>query len=361
MIDTPMNADSSPSARYHRQMLLPGVGEAGQRRLYGSSALLIGCGALGTVIAESLVRAGVGRLRIIDRDLVELTNLQRQTLFIEADADEATPKAIAAARRLGQINRDVAVEPIVADYTAANALSLAADCDVLLDGTDNFETRLLINDVAVKLGKPYVYGGAVGTGGMMYVVLPTAGGAHRATPCLRCVLDEAPAPGSAATCDTSGVLGPIAGIIANLQAAEAIKLLSGNTAAVTRELICVELWPLRFRTLDVCGAFEAGACSCCGERRFEYLDAQRGSRTTSLCGRNAVQISASPAAVDLDALAQRLAPHGAVRRNEHLLRAELKQADRDLALTIFPDGRALIHGTADTTLARAIYSRYVGI
>lgn len=338
-------------------MLLPGIGETGQRRLRGASALLVGCGALGTVIAESLVRAGIGRLKVIDRDIVELTNLQRQTLFVEADAAEATPKAVAAARRLAHINGEVTIEPIVADFSAANAPGLAADVDVLLDGTDNFETRLLMNDLAVKLGKPYVYGGAVGTTGMMYVVMPGQG------PCLRCVMEDVPAPGSGQTCDTAGVLGPVAGVVANLQAAEAIKLLSGNLASVTREWISMDLWSGRFRAIDVSAAYEPGRCICCGRRCFEYLEGERGSRTFSLCGRNAVQISSRAliaGAADLSLMETRLAIHGPVKRNEHLLRAELRDAGRDFQLTLFPDGRVLIHGTADPALARAIYARYIG-
>lgn len=344
MTDTP---------RYHRQMLLEGIGEAGQRSLRDSTALLVGCGALGTVIAELLTRAGVGRLRIVDRDLVELTNLQRQVLFDESDAREGLPKAEAARRRLACINSEIVIEPVVADFNSTNAERLARDTDAIVDGTDNFETRYLLNDLAVKLAKPYVYGGAVGTRGMVYTVMP-----HR--PCLRCVFDV-PAGGNRETCDTVGVLGPVAAMIASIESAEAIKLLSGNADRVSPDLLSVDLWSNTIRRIDPGSADPQ--CPCCGLRQFDYLEGDRRGSTTSLCGRNAVQIITVHAGehIDLAPLADRLAAHGPVNRNEFLLRAEFTERDHAYQLTLFPDGRAIIHGTADPALAKSLYSRYVGL
>lgn len=334
-------------------MLLNGIGETGQTSLRAGSVLLIGCGALGSTIAELLTRAGVGRIVLVDRDLVELTNLQRQVLYDEADARDQMPKAVAAARRLGQINGAVTLEPVVADFNATNAERLTREVDVILDGTDNFETRYLLNDVAVKLGKPYVYGGAVGTRGMMYVYQP-------GRPCLRCVFDE-PAGGARETCDTVGVLGPAASIIASFESAEAIKLLSGNPDAVNPKLITLDVWANTMRSI---GVGEADAeCPCCGLHRFEYLEGSRRAATTSLCGRNAVQIVTGHLgeAIDLAPLAERLAAHGPVQRNEYLLRAELRERDHEYQFTLFPDGRAIIHGTADPAVAKSLYSRYIGL
>ncbi|MBI1375405.1 MAG: thiazole biosynthesis adenylyltransferase ThiF [Phycisphaera sp.] len=392
---------SSPD-RYHRQQLLPDLGPAAQQRLAAASALLVGCGALGTVIAESLTRAGVGRLVVVDRDLVELTNLQRQVLFDENDVRAATPKAIAAQRRLGQINSGVTIDAHVADFNPTNAERLAAGCDVIVDGTDNFETRYLLNDVAVKRGTPYVYGGAVGTQGMMMVILPAPFPSpckgegegeglnvlarhdtpqhspsprpspsrereYEPGPCLRCVFDSPPPAGSAETCDTAGVLGPAVGIVANLQATETLKLLTGNADRVNRRLVTIDPWRNTLRQLDISNAYQPGACPCCGGRRFDYLDGDRASRTFTLCGRNAVQVAA-PAnganggdVVDLAPIAARLTSHGNVTHNDYLLRAELTERDTKYQLTLFPDGRAIVHGTDDATTAKAIYTRYVGL
>lgn len=346
-------------------MLLEGIGEAGQRRLRASTALLVGCGALGSAIAELLVRAGVGRLRLVDRDLVELTNLQRQVLFTESDAQQGLPKAAAAADRLGRVNSTVAVEPVVADFAPDNAQRLADDADLLIDGTDNYETRFLLNDLSVKRGLPYVYGGAVGTRGMVYNVLPGEG------PCLRCIFGDAPA-GGGETCDTVGVLGPLASAVASLQAVEAVKLLTGNRDRLRRTLLTLDPWAGGFRELDVSAAHDPADCPCCGLNRFDYLDGARGSATTSLCGRNAVQIRSGTGGgagdggdrvkrVDLDALARRLARHGQVQRNEFLLRAEIAGGHDPFHITIFPDGRAIIHGTADPATARNLYAKYVGM
>lgn len=337
--------------RYHRQQLLDEIGPAGQQQLRRGSAVIVGIGALGTHIVELLTRAGIGRLRLVDRDLVELTNLQRQVLFTEADAREAMPKAVAAARRLEQINSDVELDPVVADFDARNAERLAGDVDVILDGTDNFETRFLINDIAVKHGRPYVYGGAVATHGMVYTVQP-------GRPCLRCVFDEPAERGE--TCDTAGVLASVTSIVAAMQTAEAMKLLTGTAERVNPKLVRFDPWRSTHQMIDV--GEPDPACPCCGARRFEYLDNPRCSATANLCGRNAVQFTAPQQVhVDLPPLAARLAAHGRVRCNEHLLRAELTEHDQSYELTIFPDGRTIIHGTADPTRARSLYSKYVGL
>ncbi|MBI1370420.1 MAG: thiazole biosynthesis adenylyltransferase ThiF [Planctomycetes bacterium] len=335
-------------------MLLSEIGEAGQARLRAASALLVGCGALGSTLAELLVRAGIGRLVLVDRDLVELTNLQRQTLYDESDAREGLPKAAAAKRRLAAINSQVTLDAVVADYAPANAVRLSRDVDVLLDGTDNFQTRFLLNDVAVKLGKPYVYGGAVGTRGMVYTLMP-------GRPCMRCLFDDAPPAGVTETCDTRGVLGPITSLIAAMQAAEAIKLLTGNEGRIAPAMVSIDLWHNTFKSMNV--GEPLPDCPCCALKRFDHLDGARGSGVASLCGRNAVQITADRAdsAIDLPQMATRLASHGRVMRNEYLLRADLAEHGRDYQLTLFSDGRAIVHGTADPAVARSLYSRYIGL
>ncbi|MHC4995877.1 MAG: HesA/MoeB/ThiF family protein, partial [Planctomycetota bacterium] len=278
--DPPPSPDSS--SRYHRQTLLDGFGPEVQKRLAQSRVLVVGCGALGTVIVDALARAGVGRLRVVDRDVVEPTNLQRQVLFDEVDAESGAPKAAAAKARLGAINSRVDVEAVVADFNASNAPRLARDVDLLIDGTDNFQTRYLLNDVAVKEGLPYVYGGAVATTGTVYAVLPTpervtelaasyiAAGA--AGPCLRCIEPEPPAAGVGPTCDTVGVLGPVASLVASAQATEALKILTGQWERVNRRLLSIDVYANSYRQIDVSGAYESGACVCCGERRFEFLE-----------------------------------------------------------------------------------------
>jgi adenylyltransferase/sulfurtransferase len=367
--------------RYHRQILLPAIGETGQRRLLQAHALVVGCGALGTMIADALARAGLGTLSIVDRDTVELTNLQRQVLFDESDVERTAPKARAAAERIARINSRITVHAHVDDFNHRNAERYVRGVDVILDGLDNFETRYLLNDLAVKFGLPYVYGGAVATGGMSMTVLPHS--AHRtstpqrsvrwddaqATPCLRCVFPAAPPPGAAATCDTAGVLGPAAAIIAAHQVAQAIKLLTGNLDALDRTLVSIDVWHNRTHRFAVEGARDAQICPCCGDGRFEFLTGQATSATTSLCGRNAVQISpADPAAVhsglDLAQVTSRLRPHGDFSHNGYLVhgRFAAETGDRGdrLELTLFPDGRAIIKGTTEPETARSIYAKYVG-
>lgn len=357
--------------RYHRQTLLPGFGHDGQRRLLGSTALILGCGALGSAAADLLTRAGVGRLIVVDRDYVELTNLQRQVLFDEQDAAEALPKAEAARRKLARVNSTVDVTAVVDDLNHRNIERHAAGADVLVDGLDNFETRYLANDYAVKHGVPYVYGGAVGTAGAAFTVLPhteskTAPWEQpapgHATPCLRCLFEEAPPPGTTPTCDTVGVLGPLATLIAAFEAAEALKILTGNYAHVSTALLNVDLWANTILPLKVAGARERGDCPCCRQRRFDFLDGKAGSSATALCGRDAVQLShrETGAGVDLGTIAGRLRAHGRVVANDYLVRAELVEAGKPYELTVFGDGRAIVKGTSEPAAARSVYAKYVG-
>jgi len=354
--------------RYHRQTLLPGFGEAGQDRLLRSRLLLIGCGALGSVVADWLVRAGVGQLVIADRDFVEWTNLQRQVLFDESDAREALPKAEAARRKLNAINSQVEVAAVIDDVHPGNIERYAHGCDVIVDGTDNFETRYLINDVSVKHGIPYVYGGAVGTSGLQYTVLPHTQSADapweqagRATPCLRCVFPDAPAPGSAETCDTAGVLGPVVGLIAAHEATATLKTLLGQWDTIPPKLLALDPWHNDMRSMDVSGARDAGDCACCVRRHFEHLSASTAQRSVTLCGRDAVQLrGADGQRLDLSAIASRLTAHGDVTVHEFMLRAAITDGAHDYELTVFPDGRAIVKGTQDTATARSVYARYVG-
>jgi molybdopterin-synthase adenylyltransferase len=341
----PLNLD-----RYIRQVRYPPLGEAGQRRLAASRALICGCGALGSVLANTLVRAGVGAVRIVDRDFLELNNLPRQVLFDEDDVAAGLPKAVAAADKLRKINSQVTVEPIVADITPANIEALSAGADVLLDGTDNFETRFLINDAAVHLGLPWVYGGCVGAEGQTMTILPGV------TACLRCLLPECPPPGSTPTCDSVGVLAPIVGVIASIEAVEAIKILSGNRDAVSRHLTVVDLWQNHLARVDLRTLRENSDCPACKRREFSWLAGREGSRAAILCGRNAVQLTSADRPLSLDELARRLEGVGRITRNPFLLRVAVDKYE----LNLFPDGRAIITGTSDLAEARTVYAKYVG-
>jgi len=337
--------------RYSRQIRFPGIGEDGQQRLLESHVTLCGCGALGTVLANALVRAGVGHLRLVDRDFIETNNLQRQVLFDEHDVAENLPKAEAAARKLGAINSSVHVEPVVKDIDRTNILDLVQDADLILDGTDNFEIRYLINDAAVKLGKPWVYGGCIGSHGQTMTILPGE------TPCLRCVFEAAPAPGEAGTCETAGVLSPIVNIVASYQAAEAFKILTGRRERINRELIYLDVWDNVQRRIKIAPLLGKVDCPCCKHRRFEWLNGEHGSHTTSLCGRNAVQVTQrSPTKLNFEELAHHLGLMGEVSYNRFLLKFN---AD-GFEFTVFPDGRAIIKGTDDVDKARTLYAKYVG-
>lgn len=349
--------------RYHRQQLLSPIGLDGQAKLRRSRALLVGCGALGTVIADLLTRAGVGELIVVDRDVVELTNLQRQVLFDEADAEADLPKAEAAAIKLRAINREVKVRPVVADFAPSNAPQLAAGVDVLLDGTDNFETRYLLNDLSVKLAVPYVYGGAVATSGTLMTVLPAADEAPwgEPTPCLRCLFPEVPSQ-RGMTCDTVGVLASVSATVAAAQVTEAIKVLLGDWQAVDRRLRSFDAWSNSWQAVDVTRS-RATDCECCGLRTFECLDGGAFSQVVSLCGRNAVQVkpSGGPVSADFEALAESLHAHGSVAVNDYTLKVDLTHAGDDLHITLFADGRAIVQGTDDPAVARAVCSKYIGL
>ena len=337
--------------RYSRQIRFHSLGEAGQRKLVNSRVTICGCGALGTVLANHLVRAGVGFVRVVDRDFIETHNLQRQILFDEQDVAENLPKAEAAARKLRLINSQVKVEAVVTDIESSNILDLVSDADLILDGTDNFETRYLINDAAVKLGKPWIFGGVIGSEGQTMTVIPGK------TPCIRCVIESSPPPGMTPTCETAGVLGPAVAVIASFEAVEAIKLLSGKFDALNTELIMVDVWDWTFRRLKVAGLLGKVDCPCCQRRQFEWLDGELGSHTTTLCGRNAVQVAARRSEpLDFGELAGRLKPLGEVRHNAFMLRF----AADGYEFTVFPDGRAIIKGTNDIPKARTLYAQYVG-
>lgn len=336
--------------RYARQMRFAPLGREGQERIAQARALICGCGALGSVIANTLVRAGVGHVRLVDRDVLELSNLQRQVLFTEADVAAGLPKAVAARNHLAEINSEVEIEAIVDDVDHTNIGKLLEGVDVLLDGTDNFETRFLLNDAAVKYGVPWVYGGCLGAEGQTLTILPGE------TPCLRCLMPEPPAPGTTPTCDSAGILSTIINVIASLQANEALKLLAGRKAAISRTWNIFDLWDNQIRQIKL-DNFLPGGCDCCGKHQFAWLNGERGSHTAVLCGRNAVQLSfPGRQPVSLEELEKKLAIVGSVSRNKFLLRASIEPYQ----LTVFPDGRAVIGGTEEIAEAKTVYAKYVG-
>jgi len=344
-----VNAD--PLDRYSRQVRFPSLREAGQRKLMESRVTICGCGALGTVLANHLVRAGVGHVRIVDRDFIEVHNLQRQILFDETDVSDNLPKAEAAARKLRLINSAIEIEAVVTDIDHTNILELVEDADLILDGTDNFETRYLINDAAVKLNKPWIFGGVIGSEGQTMTIVPGK------TPCIRCLIETSPPPGMTPTCETAGVLGPAVSVIASFEAVEAIKLLSGAHDALNTELIMIDIWDWTFRRLKVAGLKGKVDCPCCCQRKFDWLDGSLGSHTTTLCGRNAVQIATRRSEpLNFPEMASRLASLGDVRHNNFMLRFQTEGHE----FTVFPDGRAIIKGTNDIAKARTLYAQFVG-
>jgi adenylyltransferase/sulfurtransferase len=334
--------------RYSRQILFAGLRAEGQARIAASHVVIAGCGALGCTQAMLLARAGVGRLTLIDRDYVERSNLQRQILFDEADAAALLPKAVAAQRRLTAINSEIAIQAIVEDLDACNVSELLSSATIVLDATDNFETRYLLNDWCVRETTPWIYGAAVGSYGISMPVLPGEPGA----PCFRCIYPQPPS-GDQPTCETAGVLNAVTTAVGAWQAAAAIRIIGGDQADFERRIMTMDVWKGVTRTL--LQPARDPDCPCCGAREFEYLERSRRA-PVSLCGRNAVQIHDRGRPLDLAQLKEKLATLGSVRANDFALRFELDGYE----MTIFPDGRAIIKGTTDVAVARSLYSRYIG-
>ncbi|MGB7203424.1 MAG: ThiF family adenylyltransferase [Pyrinomonadaceae bacterium] len=335
--------------RYSRQILFREIGREGQQKLLNSRVLLVGCGALGASHAEMLARAGVGHLRIVDRDFVEFTNLQRQTLFRESDAAERLPKAVAAKVRIAEINSEIEVSGHIADVSNSNVESLIADCDLVIDGTDNFQVRYLLNDACVKNKMTWIYGAAVSSYGTTMTIRPGK------TPCLRCIFDEMPDAGSSPTCDTAGVIMPIIATVAATQVSEALKILVGDLNALHGSLMQFDVWANDRQRIKL-GEPNAD-CKCCGKLVFEFLDAETQEFAAVLCGRNAVQIAPpSTTNLNLTRLAEKLRNIADVKRNEYLVRFSIDEKE----VTVFRDGRAIVKGTDDPTVARVLYARFVG-
>jgi molybdopterin/thiamine biosynthesis adenylyltransferase len=346
-------SSGATSDRYARQTLFVGIGREGQERLLASRVAIIGCGALGTVLANNLARAGVGHLIIADRDFIEANNLQRQVLFDEDDLTRNLPKAVAAAQKINRINSTITVEPLVEDINADNIEEIVARVDLVMDGTDNFETRYLINDACIKAGRPWVYSGVIASYGVTMNILPGI------TPCLRCVFPEMPMPGTTPTCDTAGVINGIVGAISSIASTEALKILLKREEKINRAMLWMDLWE---NTQDQIELPRMPNCPACDQGQYEFLEAGETSQGTSLCGRNAVQvrpprsISTGNSKLDLAGLAARLHEVGEVSHNEFLLRFRVDGYE----LTLFPDARAIIKGTDNPALARSLYARYIG-
>ncbi len=338
--------------RYARQMRFPPLGEEGQRKLSQATALIVGCGALGSVIASTLARAGVGCLRLVDRDFLELNNLQRQVLYDETDVAAGLPKAIAARDRLAKINSEIRLEAFVADVHPGNIVEFVSGTDIIVDGTDNFETRFLLNDVALKHRIPWVYGGCLGAEGQSLTIIPGE------TSCLRCLLPEPPPPGSTPTCDSAGILGTIINVIGSLEANEAIKILSGRRDAISRTWTVIDLWENTWRSIKLDNLSDRSQCPACSGKEYPWLSGERTSHSAVLCGRNAVQLSfPDRGELSLEALEEKLTPVATgMTRNRYLLRATIEPYQ----LTVFPDGRAVIVGTEEIAEARSVYAKYVG-
>jgi molybdopterin/thiamine biosynthesis adenylyltransferase len=346
-------ADWQSHSRYARQIRYSAIGEEGQTRLQQAHAVVVGVGALGCVIANHLARSGVGKLTLIDRDIVDMSNLQRQLLYDEEDAVGATPKAIAAAARLARINSSIDVFPHVADLNSYNAEALLSDADVVIDGTDNFGVRYLINEISVKHGIPWIYGGAVGASGMTLTINPGV------TPCLSCLFPEPPAGGSLDTCETAGVLAPIVDTIASMQVMEAIKLMTGHPEALHGSLMQIDLWQHQWQSLSVSGARNP-TCPVCVGRRFDLLEGESDHEpmTASLCGRNTIQVSpARPSSLDLGSISERLGKAGRIELNPYSLRLHLPDG---IIFLLFSDGRALVMGTDEPLRARRTYAELMG-
>lgn len=335
-------------SRYSRQERFAPLGATGQLQLAASRVLVCGCGALGSMIAERLARAGVGHLRLLDRDWVELSNLQRQTLFTEEDARLSRPKAVAAADMLGRINSHIVLEPVVEDLSFENIEHVARDCDLVLDGTDNFETRFLINDYCVQRNVPWIHGGCLGASGQVLSILPGE------TACFRCLVPELPAREVLETCDSAGVLGPAVGLIACLQAAEGLKILAGRRHDVCRKLMVIDCWHTDLRLIALS---KSPGCAACGQRRFPFLNGEIRSEATILCGKNAVQVVAPGLeSASLPQLAEKLAGLGSIQQNAFFIRLQLPQH----LITVFRGGRTVVEGTTSVAEAKSILARTLG-
>ena len=332
--------------RYSRQILFSGIGAEGQKKLGAARVVVVGCGATGSAVAALLARSGVGTVRIIDRDYVEASNLQRQTLFEEADAEESLPKAIAAARRIAAFNSHIVVEPKVADLVPANVEELLGGADLILDGTDNFETRYLINDYAVKNSKTWIYAAAVGSYGVTLNVVPGE------TACLACIFPDSPT-GTVETCETAGILNSAVTLVASIEATEALKFMAGARERTRRTLLSFDVW--RNDRAEIAADRPTENCRACGRREFPHL-AGEGRPHITLCGRNSVQIHERHRPIEFAAMSERLKAHGPVRHNDLVLKFWTEPYE----MTLFPDGRAIIKGTTDTAVARSLYARYIG-
>lgn len=340
----------SKSPRYSRQERFAPIGPSGQQRLASARVLLIGLGALGTVAADQIVRAGIGFIRLADRDFIELSNLQRQSLFDEQDVRDNLPKAIAAANKLRRVNSTVQIEASIEDINPRNVEDYISEVDLVLDGLDNFETRFVLNDACAKHGKPWIHAAAVGSYGVVMPILPGR------TPCLRCFLGKLPAPGTSPTCETAGVIAPITHAIASIQVAEALKLLTGNLDPSEARLTAYDIWSNRFQRIDV-GKESMSECPVCSEKKFEYLNGTP-LRTVTLCGRNAVQlIPGVPGDLNFPELSKSIAAFGLVQFNDFLLKCVAPPYE----ITVFKDGRAIVKGTEEAGLARSVYSRMIGL
>ncbi len=339
--------------RYLRQVVMPAVGTEGQRRLQDSKVAILGQGALGTVSANSLARAGVGYLRLVDRDYVDYTNLQRQVLFDEEDVSNALPKVIAAAKKLHKINSEIEYEPVIADIDHNNIKEFIADVDLVLDATDNFAVRLLINEACVKYSIPWIHGACLSSYGVTFNIFPGE------TPCFLCYLGKEPEPGTADTCDTAGIMGPVVNIVASIQAAEAFKYLTGNREALNSTGMYLDLWQNRFYELPL---IRNKNCKVCVEHNYTFLEGHRKDSISYLCGSNAVQIVPAEKEkneISLQSLAEKFANLGTVFNNNYLIK--FIPANENFEITLFADGRALIKGTTDEKVARTVYARYIGI
>lgn len=343
---------TSDDDRYSRQIRFAPIGALGQQKIRDSTVLIIGCGALGSASCNLLTRAGVGRLRIVDRDFVELSNLQRQVLFDQDDVAANLPKSVAAKQKLNRINSTVDIQPIVADVDHLNIQNYIEDVDVMIDGTDNFETRFLINDIAIKRSIPWIYGGALGAEGQTMTIVPSQ------TACLNCLMLEGPPlPGTTPTCDSSGILATIINLIASIQVTEALKILTGQLDSISRSLTFFSLWDNRIRQLDVSHLRDKVDCPTCHQHQFDWLNGSRGGQSAVLCGRNAVQLNYSTdAKISLTDLANRLAPLGQVQQNPFLLKFHWQ----DYVITVFQDGRAIVNGTEEISVAKKLYAQFVG-